>query len=460
MSIVNAVGSNSYQAVIKNKAQRLLELTTITPGLYPTGINVYKNPNYGLLTNGQDEGKVNLWIPLAKGLDQNVSSVDFYTNLMIRVLEKQKSGWKTYLGREKVLDKSTPFGKIFDDPRYIKNVSEGIKLMQNIEKNAVTGGKIKELTMTKASVMDSVEAKWKSAPNVFLENYMYFLSSIGCTLIFSNNRIFIVPENSVIKRPSAAPGKGKLQSAPNAAGPADYVSYNYNDNGYRDVAGVIIVTPGTAGGASAGSLAWERGGAGYYMEQEGLSQASGIYVAESHPWMGIQNISRPTAADSKEAVTRMDQKTDPMYKESKSYEDTAKAVQKAVAGKEKERKQSVSEYAKDIFKNYAETKFYQVRFGDRQGSITMDFNPYWVPGTGGTLYIRETNSVLSFYVLSVTHRIDTSAPNNGTAITTVSYCCGRIGQAPIGTKEDSFLGYNSGKETIIQYAYLSDMGAT
>lgn len=460
MSLVNAVGSNSYQAIIKNKAQRLLELTTLTPGLYPAGINIYRNANFGIVGDGQaGDGRVKTWLPLTRGMDQNVSSVEFYTKLLIKVLEKQKSGWLTFLGNEKVIDKSTPFGKIFNDDRYIKNISEGIKLLDSIDKSAVSKGKIADLKMTPLTVVSGLANQWKSAPNILLENYMHFLSSIGCTLIFSNSKIFIVPENSVIKRSASSPAKGALQTSPNAAGPADYVSYNYNDNGYRDVAGVIVVTPAVAGGASIGNLGWEKGAATYYMEEKGLSKASGIYVVDSHPWMCLPTIG-PTAADSAKATDRMDKASDPMYNAAKTYDKVMEETQKSQAGKDKERKERVSSYAKDIFKNYAETKFYQVRFGDRQGSITMDFNPNWVPGTGGTLYIRETNSVLSFYVLSVTHRIDTSSPSNGTAVTTVSYCCGRIAQTPIGTSQDSFLGYNEGTETGIQKSFLSDMGVS
>jgi hypothetical protein len=156
----------------------------------------------------------------------------------------------------------------------------------------------------------------------------------------------------------------------------------------------------------------------------------------------------------------MDKKSAPMYPEKKSMEQSASETQAAHAEKGKEKKESLSSYAGDVIKNYAETKFYQVRFSDRQGSITMDFNPYWVPGTGGTLYVRETGCTLTFYVQSVTHRVDMSAPSNGTAITTVSYTCGRIGKKSVGTKEDKFLGYNSDKEEGVQEAFLSDIGAS
>jgi hypothetical protein len=459
MTVVNSVGSNSYQAIIKNKAQRLLELTTLTPGMHPAGINIYRNPSYALVGNGQSEtAQVKSWSPLTEGENVEVSSIEFYTNLLKKILKKQKSGWETFVGRDKVIDKSTPFGAIFNDDRYQKNVTEGLKILENIDISAVNGGTIEALTVGRNDVLNSLERTWKSAPNVLLEHYMHFLSSIGCSLIFSNESAYVIPENSVLKKKGGAPSKGKLQSAPNAAGPADYVSYHYNDNGYRDVAGVVVSTDGYVGGASLGGLSWETGGAGFFMEEKGLSQASGIYVAQAHPWMCLSS-QFPSAGDSAKGADKMDKKSESMYGKKKGLEQSASETQTAHAEKAKEKKESLSSYAGDVIKNYAETKFYQVRFGDRQGSITMDFNPYWVPGTGGTLFVRETECMLTFYVQSVTHRIDMSAPSNGTAITTVSYTCGRIGKESVGTTEDKFLGYNTGKEEGVQVSFLSDMGA-
>ena len=457
MTIVNAVGSNSYQAVIKNRAQRLLELTTLTPGLYPTGINVYRHSDFGITTKGQTEdGKVLSWIPISKDVKIDQSCLSYYTALLKKVLEKQKDGWKTFLGNEKVLDNSTPFGKLFDDERYKKNVNSGLVLFDMLDTSAVDGGKLNDLKINK-SVIDAIEKLWKAAPNVLLEHYMNFLSYIGCTLIFSNNKMFVVPDNSVLKKSGKAPSKGKIQSSPNEAGPADYVSYQYNDNGYRDIAGVVICNDGFVGGTSIGSLNWENGGVGYYMEDEGLSQASGIYVVQAHPWMALASRG-PSSADSAKAADRMDKASDPMYKARQSMEQATTATKEDYASKTEKKKETVSQYAKDIFENFAQTKFYQMRYGDRQGTITMDFNPNWVPGTGGTLYVRETNSTLTFYVQSVTHHIDMSAPNNGTAITSVNYCCGRLGKESVGTSEDKFLGYNTGKESAVQKQFLSDMG--
>ena len=141
---------------------------------------------------------------------------------------------------------------------------------------------------------------------------------------------------------------------------------------------------------------------------------------------------------------------------SSSFSQENQAVKEAHVSQAKANNEKYKNLIGSALKNYAETKFYQARFLDRHGSITMDFNPNWVPGTGGTLYIRETGLTVAFYVESVTHRIDLSPPANGSAITVVNFSCGRMGKEPRGTTKDEYLGYDLGKEKAIQSAFISD----
>ena len=86
----------------------------------------------------------------------------------------------------------------------------------------------------------------------------------------------------------------------------------------------------------------------------------------------------------------------------------------------------------------------------------MDFNTEWVPGTSGLLYIHETKLWLQFYVVSVTHKVDLSPPSNGTAITIVSYRCGRIGKEPAATEKDNYLGYDKEREDGVRQQWIGD----
>lgn len=458
MSLSNMVGSNNYEAVIKNKAQTLLELTTIMPGLVPTSVNPYKNTDHAMVTNDQggsgNEATI-VWGKLTREINDKQSPLGFYTDLMKLIIQKQKGGWEDYRGTDGCLAGGMPFDKIFGDGRYKKALSSALEIFSNIDISAVSQGTIGRVQVCEAPLMSQMMHMFIQGSTVLLENYMSFLNTLGCSMIFSNSRMIVVPHNSVIKQGDKKPGKGQLQSSPNAAGPADYVSYSYSDNGYRDISMIIVTTGNTIGGHHLASAGFDTGGLSYFAENESLSKASGVLVVEAHPFMTI-SASAPSPIDSKEARQNFDDKSHSMYKKKRGYASVRERVGKVHAEKAQKKKEASSGKFKEVLDNYAETKFYQTRFRDRHGSITMDFNPNWAPGTGGSLYVRETNSFIHFYVNSVTHRVDTSAPNGGTAMTTVNFSCGRFGESPAGAKTDKYLGYNTGVESAVQASFIED----
>jgi hypothetical protein len=146
-----------------------------------------------------------------------------------------------------------------------------------------------------------------------------------------------------------------------------------------------------------------------------------------------------------------------MHPELVKYDQVKNKTAEKHEAKAKDKVTAFTKEQEELLLNYGETVFYQKRYGDRQGSITLDFNPDWVPGTGGSLYIRESNMFINFYVTSVTHQVDTSPPSNGSAITIINFCCGRMGPNPPGTKEYKFFGYNRDKEKAIQEAFVKDI---
>jgi hypothetical protein len=371
------------------------------------------------------------------------------------IIEKQKSGWQSFCGLEKLASGQPPFEAIFSDKRYKKALNEASEVFKNIDLSGVVGGKADSALASSAMVSDKIKEAFTSGSNIILENYMNFLSWMGCSVIFSNSKMYVVPANSVLKQSKEYPAKRQIQSKPNTAGPADYNSYSYNDNGYRDISSIIVSTGGVVAGHYLGGVTFDNGAIAHFSEQQGLSQASGVMVVRAHPFMYIV-ASGPTNEDSNKLRQDIDNKGKSMYDFKKSYKDGMK-IAKTQAKKAKKKKNNIQDSLKDVLDNFAETKFYQMRYQDRQGSITLDFNPNWVPGTGGSLYIRETAMFIHFHVTSVTHRIDMGPPNHGSAITVVNFNCGRIGDNPAGTESDKFLGYGSDKEKGIQESFIGDI---
>lgn len=455
MTIGNMVGGNTYQAIVKNKAQVLLELTTNTPGLSPTSINIFKNPSFALTlkSGGGESAALDTWTHATKDISTKKPVIEFYTELMKWLIAQQKGNWKKFTGRDKMVDGKIPFEKIYTDARYQSALTEAQRLFSSIDLTAVSGGAGTNLKASHPTIGAQIFRTFTQGPNVLLENYRYFLAQLGCTMIFSNNKIYVVPENSVIKPAGGAVGKGTLQTKPNAAGPADYNSYMYNDNGYRDIAHVLVKMGSYVGGVYLSDMSFERGVLATYSDTE-LSHASGVLVVEGHPWLALST-TNTQASNGNKGKKDMDKVSQAMHDKPTTFKDAlAQSKQNYVQGA----KAGVDSFKENaaILGNYAETKFYQARFTDRHGSLTMDFNPNWVPGTGGSLYIRETAMVISFYVTSVTHRIDQSAPSNGSAITVVNFSCGRMSASTKGASSDKFLGYDTGKEQAVQSSFIKD----
>jgi hypothetical protein len=455
LSIGNVVGGNTYQAIIKNKAQVLLELTTHMPGLYPSSVNIYRNPMLSVTRDitQPDQSAVIAWGQLIQGEVLKKQPIEFYTGLMKKIIEKQEGGWVEYCGRENLADGELAFKKIFEDARYKKALGRAKKIFENVDLSAVNSGSAKNLLAGSADVNDMLASLFTQGSTILLENYMNFLAFMGCTVIFSNSKMYVVPINSVIRQDLSVPNKGELPTEPNRAYPASYNSYMYNDNGFRDIAHVIISAKSLAGPHTAADTI-DRGAVAHFSEEDGLSNASGIYVVNAHPFMAMGATSFSNKYSEKPAKKL--EEGNSMLTEVIKYESCVNQVQTTRTEAEQTRTEQAKNSIKDVVKNYAETKFYQARYGDRTGSITMDFNPDWVPGTSGWLFVRETGMFVVFYVTTVTHRVDMGPPATGTAITTINFVCGRMGTNPPGIDKDLYLGYDLGKEQDIQHGFISD----
>lgn len=464
VNLSSAVGSNSYQAVLKNKGQYLREITKITPGLYPTSINIYKMPASSMLVNsntGDTSREAIAWTSVLKDMTaqgmnaQQDDPITYYTGVMKTVIKLQQGGWKSLLGREKMLNDKIPFEEIFSSESYQRALRAGAELFGSADLSGVNSGALSK-PVGRGDVLGAIKKAFITGPNNLLDNYLSFLNEIGCTVIFSNSKMYVVPANSFIKSNASTPGERELQTSPNHAGPADYNGYTYTDNGYRDIGHVLVMSNGIYGGANNnGGDTFERMIVGSYSAPN--ATGSGVLAVMGHPWM-ILTPSASSPGDARRFKARAEG-GDPVSKAPGDFENASNIAQKNNAARTSEKLSGAKNDMAEAISAYAETKYYQAKYYDRMGSLNMDFNPKWVPGTGGTLYVRAAGVMLSFYVTSVTHRIDTSAPNHGNASTTVNFCCGRIGSGPEGVAADRYLGYDAGKEAGIQGSYVGDMGA-
>jgi len=461
LTIGNTVGQNTYQAILKGKGQTLLELTISTPGLHPTSINPYRNPLYSILGNANagDKDSEVAWssMPWSDEMDFSENPIKFYTTAIKNIIKLQKSDYHQFLGNETTVDSQIAIQQILDEERYQRALGKAEKIWEQIDTTAVDTGSIANLRTSSPNASSTLKNFLMAGPNVLLENYMNFLSFMGCTLIFGGDeKSWVIPERSFIKQEHNTPGKKQFSSKINSANPADYNGYTYSDNGYRDIFAVIVATEIPIGGTTVLNIDKEPGYIGWYCDKKDLTQASGLLVIKNHPFSFYYSLNDNNYVDAKELKNTADGGSD-YYPQEQKYGAKKPENDQKIRNEEKRDNYEDNLGNSDVLNNYAETKFYQGRYGDRRGTITMEFNPKWCPGTGGTLFVRETGFFIDFWVESVTHRVDMTPPAGGAAITVVNFCCGRMGTAPVGTDEDKFLGYNQGKEKGVQSAFVSDI---
>lgn len=461
LTVNNLVGGNSYQAIIKNKAQYLLELTITTPGLTPTSVNIYKNPDFSVVHKGkfEENALVTAWGRITQDeIDMNDHPIKLYKDLLLLIIKKQKDGWKSFVGKDRVVSGSEPFKDIFESKNYKKALEEGRKILENIDIEHVSSGAVKDVSFRNPTMNTALKELFTSGPHVFLENFMNFLATFNCSIIFTNTGGFVVPVNSVLKPEAYVPRHHELQNQPNTGGPADYNGYTYNDNGYRDIAHVVVTVGGYKGGNYLGGVSFDRGVNQYWSDPDELSRASGVHVVRAHKFMAISPTFTTKRDGGADGVEKADiKKSNKLINLDQKYGESNSEVKAGEESVYKDKNEQYQDLLSKVLENFAETRFYQERYRDRNGSITFDFNPQWVPGTGGQIYIKETAVTLAFYVTAVTHRIDLTPPMNGAAITVVNYVCGRIGNpgSVMGASEDTFLGYDTYKEKDIQTSYLT-----
>ena len=106
LTVGNVVGNNTYQAVVKNKAQVLLEVAIMAPGLHPASINIYKNPSWSSTIDPHGkEGKVIAWGGSIKNPEIfDNPPIKFYKKLLTHIVELQQGDWQSYTQLDKLTD--------------------------------------------------------------------------------------------------------------------------------------------------------------------------------------------------------------------------------------------------------------------------------------------------------------------------------------------------------------------
>ena len=168
-----------------------------------------------------------------------------------------------------------------------------------------------------------------------------------------------------------------------------------------------------------------------------------------------------TVKDNSTSGTTIKEEQDQLQQAKRSTQaDVSESKQQEL--KSADLRQTVIDNRKQFVKDWAELRYYQLKYSDRLGSYSRVFNPNVAPGCVGSIYLREPGAFIDHFVTQVVHEIHLHAPSGGTAMTQVSFNCGRLGAIGTtllraGMKSFSlFDGFNAATSQAVAEAFIKD----
>jgi len=475
ISVSQSMGGISYAAILKGQAQLLLEADTVVPGLSPYGMNPFAAYSPAVVNPGSNaqEAVINMKLgEIVINLSQT-SFADSYKQLAITCLTYQIQP----ISFEKLISNQIDTGlnvtnlkEILSNPGRLAKMQKAIDYLKNLDTTSLAG-----LTDVFASAniynAQSLINLYINGSRMLWENMVSFYDVLGAVLIPANNSIIVVPNNGFITFPPIVPGMRQHSTITNAAYPADYNSFNYNDKGYVDVGYVaLIANQQITAGQTATYPAFQ---GGYPSKSnDSVSAGAAVVILDANPivYQAADSYFNSTLAlqNAQSLTANVSSSTTGMGKIGAGNIGTIPASNPSSV--EQKSKTDYYQNLSAFGDNYAQLKFLQLRYGDRMGSITSRFNPNWCPGTVGQLFSRGVGDsgtstqggagiFLNFMVQSITHSISLSPPNGGTATTNISFNCGRLGVNSFSIPNDPLYNYGYSQVQTAQAAFLKDVGA-
>ena len=443
VSLSQGYGGMNYSAVVKSKFQTLMELYPIYPGVSPMGTSPYERASPLIMSTGDAEGSDGT--PLSRFIQLDSSGMTII---------------QLYIG---MIEKMIDFGVNLSDrtTHMLPTLNPVTELLKNYDKKTLQ----LEQALIKA-VSTKYTDKYFNKGNIQFSTLAYIsthligndstlwgalvgcLNELGCNLVIGNTTAYIVPENNFIALPrKGVPSVGKLGASDgvNIAYPADYNGLTLNDNGFMDIGNCFIYTGDSQQGGQAGADSAR--GLGSYSDPKKKSDGV-LFLPASSMWntevlssadLACSETNKAVSSD-KPYVGKPVSKTD-LYKSKKT------SMQKIKDRWNKDNKQ--------LFDTWAQLLYYQNKFTDRSGSINMDFNPNWAPGSSALIYTKYPGVYIDCFVTSVTHSINLQ-PNGSSATTTVNFQSARINSS-YSMPSDPFYNYDVGDMKSFQNDFLSDI---
>jgi len=432
----------SYSAVLKSPYQRLTEVSCKIPGLSPfSTIDPFENTSFVRMTQPNkflfEIGTKS--IPI----DDTTPLFTLILDILKAGLEAQKDPYAAFvntLGNYKSL-----WNDVVNNPAYIQNIDIVISLLDAIDTTAVDGFVLNSGSILAGVLSDLFQNTSNTTVWGFLINT---LSQFSCQLLIGNGKAWIVPENGFIQVVNTAPGVGEISKIPNLIYPAQVDSLSYSGNGFIDLRACYVVGRNPIAEVNLVSTME----LGVFVDSEAPSYG-GVLVVSPPTWFYSAK-SYALSGSQQEKSTNTNDRATMMAYDNGQYGGEWK--ERYVATKEVVHNTTSPLTAATAFMTgYAQMQYYQAKYRDRTGSVSVNFDSNICPGTSGAAYSRYPGHFINFYVTAVTHNVSIT-PSGGSANTSVQFSHGRMGGS-LGIDKDLLYNYTTGKMENVQDGFISSI---
>lgn len=445
LTVNQNVGNYQYTAIIKSRFQRFKEIYPKLIGFTPDSNIPYTVKDPISIFNGRPDLIFNQIIIDGRAATVGADNVVKWVKAFLSFLCEQQllSSLRTNSQAE-----LTPIEEILVSKAYQDNIEVVKDLVDQIDITASQGC----IIQANPCVSELMKLLVFDTPDTLWDCLLSAANWLGCCLVPGNDKLYLIPQSAFLKVDYEAPQLGIQSNIMNLANPADYISLSVNDNDYSNVGSCYVVAEDSHCSPIISLRTPETGfGLGKYPNGDTDSSlvndgSAGILVIAITPML-FQAVNyaftfndelqrhlsdKSEAHGAGEVITSTDQ----VETDHKTYDDAVTKV--------------MQQTSQQIFDNYAKTRFLQAKFGDRIGSLTMPFNPYWMPGTGGAVYTRLPGLFYAFFVNSVFHTVSKQSQS---VTTQVSFNSVRSGAKPSnipGIDTDTVYQYNFNTMQTIQ----------
>jgi hypothetical protein len=433
LSMQQHLGSISWRLIIKNRFQVLAEVYPRLPGLHPSSQTpFYRNE---VTTVSPDPTSYLDRLKMGEILRPDMSK---------NVIEFLVQAMKMFVANQQHISLFSDSHK--DAYNIIKLAKElstttlplAAEMLEKINTAYVAGMVLTAADYATASV---ILQELVDVQGSLLSVLINAAGTFGCAVVFGNDSAYLVPEAGYLKQKHTLPVPSAPSLFPNVVYPSQYEHIAFDDNGYKDVKAVFVMSDQNA----------------TYLNSKSKIELGSYVDPDPNVTGGVVSIYLPKPV----AISASGAYFTGMYEAHKAAKEgvedlvdvlSAEEIAEEIKKVEEEFQLKIIDTQRRFINNWAQLQYLQIKFTDRTGSISTFFNPNFAPAAGGTVYTRYPGMYMDFFVTGVTHSFSVHAPSDGSARTLIRFNCARMGSSQSGQGLDKVDLYDYSSDTAALYA--------